>query len=174
MTYNNAMYIRNIIDDKNGKEKGIAYIEKLAQLLADSQPDRIDDFRKFWHDWFETKIPGDKITVFILKKEDRDEKTSAVGVVRFWQTPYCNNIWLVEGLEVRKNERRLGIGGDLVQTGIKVLKNIGVKNIFVHINKNNIPSIKFHENLGFMKIADGCNDSYGDFRESLNRYILNL
>jgi ribosomal protein S18 acetylase RimI-like enzyme len=92
--------------------------------------------------------------------------------VRFWRSPYCDNKWLIGGLEVIATERRKGIGKSMVAEGIRILQSRTGEKIFVHIADKNTPSIKLHEGLGFKKINSGSINSYGDFREHVCEYVL--
>lgn len=91
-----------------------------------------------------------------------------------WRTPYCGQKWLIEGLEVIAPKRGQGIGKLLVKKGIELLSNQGIKRISANINKNNIASIALHQSLGFQKSSSGAVNSYGEYREHLDEYILKL
>ena len=102
------------------------------------------------------------------------EKDYIIGVTRFWKTPYCNNKWLIEGLEVIPPKRKLGVGKSIVKHGISLLHELTDENIFVNISNKNIPSIKLHESLGFKKISNGSINSLGDYRENIDQYLIVL
>ncbi|MCM1991619.1 GNAT family N-acetyltransferase [Oceanirhabdus seepicola] len=114
------------------------------------------------------KIPGEKITI-IAK-----EKNEIIGVTRFWKTPFCNNKWLIEGLEVIPSKRRSGVGKSIVEHGISLLHDATDENIFVHISSRNVPSINLHESIGFKKISNGSINSFGDYKEHIDEYLLDL
>ena len=97
-----------------------------------------------------------------------------IGLVRFWKTPFCNNKWLIEGLEVIPPERKKGVGRSIITEGIRILRNSVREEIYVHISDKNIPSIKLHEGIGFKKIKSGAINSYGDFRGHVSEYVLDL
>lgn len=162
------VYIKTI--DSYCNSQAMETIESLARVLCFEEPEMMEISKQFWIDWLDNKIEGEKITVVAQEiNEDNDKKF--VGVVRFWKTPYCNNKWLVEGLEVILPERRKGIGKSMVQYGLEILIEMGVKEVSVHIRNNNIASIRLHESLGFIKVSSGSINSFGDFREHIDEYV---
>lgn len=159
-----------IVSIKKVEKKDInkQLMEQLSHVLTYSESENFEECLKWWEDWFLDKIPGDKLTIIA------EEKNNIIGVTRFWKTPFCNNKWLIEGLEVIPPERRKGIGKSIVTEGIRILLNTTNEKIFVHIANKNIPSIRLHEEIGFKKISSGVINSYGDFREHTNEYILEV
>ncbi|MBL4936839.1 GNAT family N-acetyltransferase [Clostridium sp. YIM B02515] len=143
-------------------------IEQLAQVLTYLEPENFGDCVKWWEGWFSDKMPGDKFT-FIAEVQN-----NIIGVVRFWKTPFCNNKWLIEGLEVIPPERKKGVGRSIITGGIHILRDSAIEKIYVHISDKNIPSIKLHEVIGFKKIKSGVINSYGDFRGHVSEYVLDL
>lgn len=141
-------------------------VKQLSQVLTYSEPENFEDCVKWWESWFSDKIPGDKFTIIA------EEQNNIIGVTRFWKTPFCNNKWLIEGLEVIPPERRKGVGKSIVMKGIHILRNKTKENIFVHISNKNIASIKLHEGIGFKKISNGSINSYGEFRKNIDEYLL--
>lgn len=152
--------------DKNTKET----VSQLATLLAEEEPDRINDFTMFWKDWFQDKQKGNRFT--IIAKEAAGNKI--IGVARFWQSPYCDNKWLIEGLQVLSCRRGEGVGKSLVKNGIKLLKEKDVEYLYVHILRGNVASESLHKSVGFTKIAKGINNSLGFFRQNIDEYCLRL
>lgn len=150
--------------DKTKADKDLC--NALARVLTYDEPEYFDDSSKWWEDWFLDKIPGDKLT--IAAEEDGE----IIGITRFWKTPYCNDIWLIEGLEVISTKRKRGIGKAIVQHGISLIQERSDDDIFVNIANRNIPSIKLHESLGFEKTITGANNSLGDYRAHIDRYKL--
>lgn len=151
---------------KNPKE----IIAQLAELLAEEEPDRINDFMMFWKDWFQDKQNGNRFT--IIAKESTGDKV--IGVARFWQSPYCDNKWLIEGLQVFSSRRGKGVGRALVEHGIKKLKEKNVEHMYVHILRGNTASESLHKRAGFVKVAKGTKNSLGFFRQNLDEYCLRL
>lgn len=143
-------------------------IKQLARVLTYSEPENFEDCVNWWEGWFSDKIPGNKFT-FIAKVQG-----NIIGLVRFWKTPFCNNKWLIEGLEVIPPERKKGVGRSIITEGIRILRNSVREEIYVHISDKNIPSIKLHEGIGFKKIKSGAINSYGDFRGHVSEYVLDL
>lgn len=166
----NSELTLNIIKKDNVNILGYKSIKQLSKLLAYSEPERIDDFYEFWKNWFEDKIPGEKFTVIMSETKNSE----VIGVVRFWKSPYCNNKWLIEGLEVIENKRRLGIGSKLVKEGIKNLILMKVPEVYVHIKNNNYKSINLHLKLDFKEISKGSRNSFGNYNDNINEYVLNL
>lgn len=143
-------------------------IKQLSQVLTYSEAENFKECEKWWGQWVSDKIPGDKITI-VAKEEN-----NIIGVVRFWRTPFCNNKWLIEGLEVIPPKRRNGIGKAIVTKGIRILKGITNEKIFVHIDSENNESKRLHEGLGFQKISSGSINSYGVYRSHIDEYILEV
>lgn len=143
-------------------------IEQLSHVLTYSEPENFEGCVKWWESWFSDKIPGYKVTI-IAK-----EQNNIIGVERFWKTPFCNNKWLIEGIEVIPPERRKGVGKYIVTEGIRILRDTTNEKIFVHIANKNTPSIKLHEGVGFKKVSSGSINSYGDFRGHVDEYVLEI
>lgn len=141
-------------------------MEQLSHVLTYEEPESFQECLKWWEGWFSDKIPGDKLTIIA------QEQNNIIGVTRFWKTPFCNNKWLIEGLEVIPTERKKGIGKSIVMEGIRILRNTTNENIFVNIANKNIASIKLHEGIGFTKISSGTINSYGDFRGHIDEFML--
>lgn len=143
----------------------IQHIVAIFNLESDEEKESHVDFFKRW---FNDDLPGDKLTVLALS----DDKV--IGITRFWSTPYCDNIWLNEGLEVSLPERRSGIGSLIVLHGLKELKNRGLTHVFANIDNSNIPSVGLHEKIGFSKLSSGSLNSFGEFRQHIDRYEIVL
>lgn len=93
-------------------------MEQLSKVLTYSEPENFEDCLRWWEEWFLDKIPGDKLTIIA------EEQNTIVGVARFWKTPFCNNRWLIEGLEVIPPKRKKGIGKSIVIEGIHLLREL--------------------------------------------------
>ncbi|WP_017415793.1 GNAT family N-acetyltransferase [Clostridium tunisiense] len=143
-------------------------IKQLSQLLTYSEPENFEECKKWWEQWFSDKIPGEKLTI-IAKEEN-----NIIGVTRFWKTPFCNNKWLIEGLEVIPLKRRKGVGKAIVIEGVRILRGITNEKIFVNISNKNIESKRLHEGLGFKKISSGSLNSYGEYRNHIDEYVLEV
>ena len=61
---------------------------------------------------------------------------------------------LIEGLETAPECRQKGFAKALLSNSIDYLKKQGIKRIYSHIEKSNMPSIKVHLACGFEKIND--------------------
>lgn len=166
LTLNNI--IIKILDKNKYNDELDKYIERLANVYADSEPERYQDFEDFWSDWFNDKILGNKITIIAIHNEE------TVGTARFWQSPYCNNKWLIEGLEVIETYRKKGIGKSIVNYGINELIKNNIDKVYSHIKNNNAPSIALHKGLGFKANCSGYIDSFGTYREYGKEYVLAL
>ncbi|WP_291572927.1 GNAT family N-acetyltransferase [Clostridium sp. UBA4548] len=143
-------------------------IKQLSQVLTYSEPENFKECEKWWEQWFSDKIPGDKLTI-IAKEEN-----NIIGVTRFWRTPFCNNKWLIEGLEVTPPKRRKGVGKAIVIEGIRILRGITNEKIFANIASENNESKRLHEGLGFEKISSGSLNSYGEYRNHIDEYVLEV
>ncbi|WBW99312.1 GNAT family N-acetyltransferase [Oceanirhabdus sp. W0125-5] len=157
----------NIIVEKINKDDvNEQLIQQLAKVLTFEEPENFTSCIKWWNEWFTDKIPGEKITI-IAK-----EKNQVIGLTRFWKTPFCYNKWLIEGLEVIPPKRRSGVGKAIIKYGISLLNDVTDEKVYVHISNKNIPSIKLHESIGFKKISNGSINSFGDYREHIDEYLL--
>lgn len=97
---------------------------------------------------------------------------AAVGVVRFWQSPYCGGKWLVEGHEVIESRRRRGIATQMMSLGIDRLHQAGVPSTCTS-KDDNVPSIRTHAKLGFRPVSQGSYvSSYGEPRTGGSEYVL--
>lgn len=114
-----------------------SWLEALSLCLAGSEPERLGEFRDWWRDWFAGVVPGRKLTVVAWEGEGpppcAGRVTAAVGVVRFWESPYCGGKWFVEGLEVIENRRRQGVATRMMLLGIERLGLAGVRALHAHI-----------------------------------------
>lgn len=139
-------------------------IEALSSLYA-AGPEDLEGLRSFWQKWF-TEIPGEKLTLVATQGR-------FLGAVRLWKSPYCNDKWLVEGLEVAREHRRQGIGETLVCRGIEILKQRSDW-LYAHIHNANIASINLHVKLGFIPLYQGYLNSWGEPRSNGREYGLKL
>lgn len=162
-------HIRQI--EQNQMESDIAF--KLAKVLFDQEPDGVEESEEWWINWLEDKIPGDKLTIVAEIPIPHNERVP-VAVVRFWRTPYVENKWLIEGLEVIASYRQRGLAREMVKYGLGLLAERGVTTVSANIDQQNIPSIKLHESLGFRKVSTGSVNSLGDYREHIDEYRLSL
>lgn len=156
-------------------------IESLALCLAASEPERLDDFRLFWRQWFRDEIPGAKITVAALDSQDGRNGTvaSAVqtaapapGVCRLWQTPYLGGKWFVEGLEVIPALRRRGLGRLMLSFCVRCSMSLGTSELYAHIHDSNTPSRNLFESMGFSVVSHGYVSTYGERRTGGSEYVL--
>lgn len=150
------------------------FIHELSRVLCYDELEQIDSLKGFWRDWLYERIEGEKLTIVAAEYNCTSNDRELVGVVRLWRTPYCGNKWLVEGLEVIAPKRQQGIGKTLVEEAIKLLSYRGVNSISVNIGKNNAASIALHRSLGFEKSSSGALNSYGEYRQHLDEYVLRL
>jgi RimJ/RimL family protein N-acetyltransferase len=143
-------------------------IKQLAELIAENEPQRLEDHITFWERWFNDEIKGSKATII------NEIEGKIVGVVRLWNTPYLNKGYLIEGLYVSEKHRKKGIARDMLQEAINYLKDAKEHYLYSLINRKNISSIKTHLALGFeLKERDTLN-SFGDPRKELDAYIKKL
>jgi len=47
--------------------------EQVSLLLAQSEPERLNEFRSFWNSWFDGEIPGNKVTVAAWVSDERPD-----------------------------------------------------------------------------------------------------
>ncbi|MCK8061147.1 MULTISPECIES: GNAT family N-acetyltransferase [unclassified Fusibacter] len=147
-------------------DAGPAIIDNILNVFEYEYDEEKQSNAKWFSDWFNGIVKGEKFTVIALQ----DEKI--IGICRFWSSPFCDNEWLIEGLETKKCYRNIGLAISMINYGINELKNREVSKIQSNIDYRNLPSIRLHEKLGFQLISNGSNNSFGDFRENSNRYQL--
>ncbi|QNO14203.1 GNAT family N-acetyltransferase [Alkalicella caledoniensis] len=145
-------------------------IENIAKVYSYNNPGSHEGIKDFWYDWFSNKIQGEKLT--IIATETSGE--IIVGVVRFWNSPYLENKWLIEGIETIPQMRRLGIARSLIKHGLSILKNRGIQEVSANISRRNIASIKLHESFGFEKVSTGTINSLGEYRGNSDEYKVSL
>lgn len=168
------------------------WIEPLAQCLACSKPDRLDDFRAFWDDWAAGRIPGCKITVVAWEggpplpcagsaahtgfTDGNPSLPTALGVVRLWESPYCGDKWFVEGLEVLESHRRRGIATKMMERAIRELRSMNAtETLYAHVRDGNEASIRTLRRLGFVCVSQGHYiSSCGEPRDNGSEYALSL
>jgi ribosomal protein S18 acetylase RimI-like enzyme len=157
-----------------------AVVDALARCLAASEPDRLEDHRRFWETWFRDEIPGSKATVAaVLRKSENKPRNvgrlvEVVGLCRLWRTPYLEGRCFVEGLEVISEVRRRGKGTRLAQKCVDTAMQLGVPTLHAHIHDSNLASRRLFEKLGFIEIAHGYWSTYREWRERGSEYTLDL
>ncbi|HHY15197.1 MAG TPA: GNAT family N-acetyltransferase [Firmicutes bacterium] len=144
----------------------------LAQVLCYDEPEEMHKSKKFWQAWFSDQIPGEKLTIVAAEGGATIAEQQFVGVVRLWKTPYVENNWYLEGLEVIAPRYRQGIGTALVQKAISVCFDLNVDSIISNVNKDNAASIALHRSLGFKKRSTGALNSWGEYRGHSDEYRL--
>lgn len=157
----------------NAEQADERLMRALAEVLSYEEPAQVSETLEFWRDWFSNRIPGEKFTL-VAKEHGVTLREEYVGVVRLWKTPYLANKWLLEGLEVIAPSRKRGIGTALVKKAIKTLLAQGVESISANISRDNTPSIALHLSLGFEKRSSGSYNSWGEYRELIDEYVLIL
>lgn len=151
----------NSIDVPNAEQLS----SDLATLLADGVEADFADFKQFWIDWFNGKF-GSQIYTQVYYQNN-----IPAGVVRLWNR---DDIWLIEGLYVPTAFRRQGIAEKLLAQAIQVAKENKFDKLFSNIKNTNTASINLHTKLGFTLLEKGTKDSFGNYEDSLNKYVLDL
>jgi ribosomal-protein-alanine acetyltransferase len=59
----------------------------------------------------------------------------------------------VLNVAVRRNKRRRGLAGMLLQTAFDQLRQSGVTRVFLEVRESNLPAIQLYEKYGFTKIG---------------------
>ncbi|MCL2772837.1 MAG: GNAT family N-acetyltransferase [Oscillospiraceae bacterium] len=72
-----------------------------------------------------------------------------VGFIYFMKDKQNMFRWYLGDLSVNELYQRQGIAANLIQNGIEKIKNYQGTILHTYIEKDNIPSIKLHEKLGF-------------------------
>lgn len=119
---------------ENGRS--IAPEEPEARQIALAE----QDFFGYLHDTF-FAIPDSFYCIW----EENGEYVSALRL-----EPYRDG-WLLEALETAPEQRRRGYAVQLVQ---EALKQVGETNVYSHVSKRNVASLKTHQRCGFQIIQD--------------------
>lgn len=143
-----------------------AFINNVLNLFEYEDENEKQSNAKWFSDWFNGVVKGDKFTVVASQNE------KIIGMCRFWCSPFCDDEWFIEGLETKKEYRNFGLATSILIHGFDELKSREVTKIQSNIDYRNLPSIKLHEKLGFQLISKGSNNSFGDYRENMYRYQL--
>lgn len=160
------------VSESDSFEKKSLYTSAFCKLLTFDEPENFESTYEWMMKWHKDEIPGQKLTVCLFEGEKVED--NLLSVLRVWSSPYCEQKWLIEGLEVYEEKRRLGYGKITVQLALEALSNRAVEVVYVNIHEDNEPSIKLHESLGFELVSRGTLNSWGDFRVNNNQYKLNL
>lgn len=146
----------------------IEKINGISALLAEGEPERLEDFKKWLTKWFKDEIPGKKHTI------TKVIEGRTVGVARLWYTPHLNIGYLVEGLEVSKDYRRQGIAKEILLEAMAYLKGIGETHLYSSTHENNLASINTHLSVGFEYDTREPLNSFGDLRPWQKVFIKKL
>ena len=79
-----------------------------------------------------------------------------------------NDGWLLEGLQTHRDHRRKGYAKALITA---VLEELQLDKIYVHIQRDNIPSIALHQACGFQKILDHAVYLDGSVHPNADTYV---
>lgn len=78
------------------------------------------------------------------------EKEELIGFVSFSVAiDTCD----IETVLVKSDYRRRGIARTLIENAEKIIKNLGVKKVFLEVRETNMPAITLYGGLGFDKIS---------------------
>ncbi|KAL6000026.1 hypothetical protein ACLOJK_034703 [Asimina triloba] len=75
----------------------------------------------------------------------------AAGSSRTYKTA-ANRYGYVSNLCVRKSARRQGIASNMLLLAVQVAESQGVKDVFVHVHKDNIAAQRLYEKIGFQMV----------------------
>ena len=100
------------------------------------------------------------------------------GICCVWEEKGCyvaalrlqrwNDGWLLEGLQTHRDHRRKGYAKALITA---VLEELQLDKIYVHIQRDNIPSIALHQACGFQKILDHAVYLDGSVHPNADTYV---
>ena len=97
-----------------------------------------------------------------------EEQGRAVSALRC--ESYGNDI-LLTGLETTPDCRGNGCATALLKA---VLQNIGSGNVYVHIQRDNLPSLAVHRRCGFQKVKAGARLLDGSYLKDYDTYLVKL
>lgn len=160
--------VLDIVTNEDSLEKKMASVDDISRLLSCGTKEGYLENLEFFEKWHKDVIPGDKITLALYEENGNEQQI--VGVLRMWQSPYCDNKWLLEGIEVKLDKRRHGYGKYMVDKGLSLLKEKAVKEVYLNINHKNRASHQLAMGLGFEKCSEGCKNSFGHELKTSNHY----
>lgn len=79
-----------------------------------------------------------------------------------------NDGWLLEGLQTHRDHRRKGYAKAFITA---FLEELQLDKIYVHIQRDNIPSIALHQACGFQKILDHAVYLDGSVHPNADTYV---
>ena len=85
--------------------------------------------------------------------------------------PYRDGI-LLHGLETAPDARKMGYAFSLITEIAAYLRQYQYENVYSHISKQNLPSLRLHEKCGFQIISDSA--TYIDGTVTQNSYTMLL
>jgi len=134
--------------------------KELSDVMASNENE--ESYKKYFNEYYywiknEFKIIDNSRKRYVFAIYD----SKIIGFIRIWNSEYCN-MCFIDGIDVKKEYHNNGIGYKLLKEGINEAKKINVKEITANINIKNIPSIKIHEKIGFVKIGVTKINSYGE------------
>jgi ribosomal protein S18 acetylase RimI-like enzyme len=88
--------------------------------------------------------PNEKCILLVRKSE------AILGVCRVAQERQNTKAWLIYGLAVHPDHRRIGLARILVQDSIRFARSHGARNIRSETHSDNAASIAMHKALGFV------------------------
>ncbi len=141
--------------EEGNRENGAEFYPELPQaqqLLRAEQ-----DFYQYLQEGFFNRL-GDVYCLWVPER-------ACVAALRL-QT-YRDGL-LLEALETAPKQRRKGHASALVQA---VQKEFPGRKIYVHISKQNHPSIALHEGCGFRRISDSAVYADGSVTNRANTYL---
>ena len=130
--YNDMKDISNEVFEKIAKFRWNTTDEKLNQTVKWMKQNHFGE--NFETKWF-----------YIIAYSNNE----IVGFIYFMREKQNDFRWYLGDLSVNELYQRHGIASNLIQNGIKKIKNECGTILHTYIEKNNIPSIKLHEKLGF-------------------------
>ena len=90
------------------------------------------------------------------------ENNDVISMINGYEYDNKNNDWCLLALYTKKDSRKYGYGEKMLKLAIDEVKKHNYSKIIVGIEKENIPSIKLHEKVGFKysncdwdELADG-------------------
>ncbi|MCH4886042.1 GNAT family N-acetyltransferase [Acidaminobacter sp. JC074] len=161
--------IFEVVTNRDSITKKMENADDAARLLSCGSKVAYQQNLEFLEKWHRDEIPGKKYTISLY--EDQVTSDNIAGVLRIWQSPYCDDKWLLEGIEVRYDKRRKGYGKKLVQKALEILKNLSVAEVYLNVNNTNNSSRALVMSLGFKLCSEGCKNSFGHELKTSNHYV---
>lgn len=157
-----------IITRKEYKKNKSNYIAMINELFQndDSKIANIKEFTDHLEFIFSDNHQNDSMLILNM------EGGKIISMINFLQYNNMDNLWCLFSLFTLKSKRKMGYGEQLLNFGVKQVKNKGAKFLISGIELTNVESIKLHEKVGFKNSGKMWHELADGFPENHIGYII--